>query len=268
MVAWATSLKDGAPLEGVQLELRDAGITGVTAADGTAQLELSAMPAQMLVGQLGDDSALLPRSTYYWDSSGWTQAPLSDELRWYVFDDRAMYRPGEDVHVKGWVRHIGGSQTGDVSLTDLGGGSVSYQVMDPQGNLLTEGTTDLNDLGGFDLAFTIPEGANLGYAQIAFNAHDVGSASNQQPLSLVPDPGVPPAGVRGHGAQRDDRPLLRGRRGRGGRLRPVLCWRAAAQRRHHLERDSLAQQLLAAQLVRFHLRRLGALVVQQLRLWR
>ena len=33
-----------------------------------------------------------------------------------MFDDRQMYRPGEEVHLKGWLRRIGGKQDGDVGL--------------------------------------------------------------------------------------------------------------------------------------------------------
>jgi uncharacterized protein YfaS (alpha-2-macroglobulin family) len=169
MVAWATDLRSGAPLPGVQVALQPSGAAGVTDADGIARLALSEKPATVLVGSLGDDVAILPRSSSYWDDYGWTSYGLTDELRWYVFDDRAMYRPGEEVHVKGWLRHIGAGVDGDVSLDRLAGTAVSYLVMDPQGNSIHEGMTDLNDLGGFDLAFTLPVASNLGYASIRFN---------------------------------------------------------------------------------------------------
>ena len=179
MVAWATALENGAPLDGVALELMDAGIAGTTGADGLATLALSEKPSRLLVGSLGDDLAILPSSRYYWDSSGWYAQPVDDQLRWYVFDDRQMYRPGEEVHVKGWVRQIGGAQDGDVTLTGLGGGVVRYLVQDPQGNNLIDGTAELNNLGGFDLAFSIPENSNLGYGSLQLNAGNVGNVSNQ-----------------------------------------------------------------------------------------
>lgn len=47
---------------------------------------------------------------------------LYDDASWYVADDRQMYRPGEEVHVKGWLRVIGGGQEGDVSQP---GGAIS-----------------------------------------------------------------------------------------------------------------------------------------------
>ena len=52
--------------------------------------------------------------------------------------------------------------------------AVDYQVMDPQGNLLATGTADLTDLGGFDLAFTLPVNSNLGYASIQLRRSNIG----------------------------------------------------------------------------------------------
>ncbi|GIV76381.1 MAG: hypothetical protein KatS3mg050_0775 [Litorilinea sp.] len=169
MVAWATALRDGSPLADVQLTLLDAGTQAVTGEDGVATLPLSSTPAPALIARRGDDSAILPQNLYYWSGDGWRQQPLRDELRWYVFDDRQMYRPGEEVHVKGWVRRIEAGQQGDVTLpTGLTG--IRYYVYDPRGNDLTDGIADVNDLGGFDLVLTLPANANLGYATIRFEA--------------------------------------------------------------------------------------------------
>ena len=87
-----------------------------------------------------------------------------------------MYRPGEEVHVT--VRQIGYGPEGDVSMEGLTGAPVTYQVMDPQGNLLNEGKVELSNLGGFSFAFTLPVNSNLGYASIQFAAQNVGSAYN------------------------------------------------------------------------------------------
>jgi len=93
-----------------------------------------------------------------------------DDLRWYVFDDRQMYRPGEEVHLKGWLRSIGAGQNGDVGLVGSKVDAVRYQIIGPQGNELGNGHVEVNALGGFDFAFTLPESANLGYAQLLLNA--------------------------------------------------------------------------------------------------
>ncbi len=169
MVAWTTDLKDGSPLSGVQIQPNNGNTTVLSGADGVARFKIPA-GASYLVASQGTDRAILPRSPYSWYDDAWTASPPSDSLRWYVFDDRQMYRPGEEVHVKGWLRLIGGKQNGDVGLVGGRLRSVSYQINDPQGNALGNGRADVNALGGFDFSFTVPEVTNLGYAQLYFTA--------------------------------------------------------------------------------------------------
>jgi alpha-2-macroglobulin len=167
MVAWTTALADGAPLPGVTIELGAGGRSVTSGADGTVRFDLPGAPVPMLVARQGADAALLPYADYYWRGGGWQAQPRGDEARWSIFDDRGMYRPGETVHVKGWVRRIGAGAAGDVAL--IGGDArVRYQLFEPQGNLLTDGEAPLSALGGFDFAFTLPDNVNLGYAQIQF----------------------------------------------------------------------------------------------------
>jgi uncharacterized protein YfaS (alpha-2-macroglobulin family) len=169
MVVWATDLKDGSPLSGVSIQPDNGNTKIKTDADGLARLDIPS-GAIYLVAQKGGDLALLQHSTYYWGEDTWTSNPPTDTLRWYAYDDRQMYRPGEEVHLKGWLRIVGGGQTGDVGLPGLQVGPISYQITDPVGNSLGSGQADVNALGGFDFAFTIPEQVNLGYATVALSA--------------------------------------------------------------------------------------------------
>lgn len=169
MIAWTTDLKDGKPLSGVSIQPDTGGATVLTGADGVASFDIPS-GATYMTATLGSDWAIMPRNSYYWSDDAWISSPPSDTLQWYVFDDRQMYRPGEEVHVKGWIRRIGGKQDGDVKLAGSGLTSVSYQIIEPQGNLIGEGTVDVNTLGGFDFAFTLPEVVNLGYAQVYLTA--------------------------------------------------------------------------------------------------
>jgi uncharacterized protein YfaS (alpha-2-macroglobulin family) len=171
MVAWATALKDGAPLAGLELSAGDTGSLATTGADGLARFAIPS-GASYLTARQGNDLAMLPSSTYYWGDSPWQSRPLSDELRWFVFDDRQMYKPGEEIHIKGWLRRIGGGQTGDVGLVG-GEMSISYRITEPQGNEIGTGSAEVSALGGFDFTFTIPEAVNLGYANIELTANGV-----------------------------------------------------------------------------------------------
>ncbi|MBU1662011.1 MAG: hypothetical protein KKD28_11140 [Chloroflexi bacterium] len=170
MVVWASALQDGAPLVGVTITADAAEVDAVTAEDGLARFDIPASGAAYLVARQGEDEAMLPSSTYYWGDEGWYRRTLSDELRWYVFDDRQMYRPGEEVHFKGWLRRVGGGQSGDVGLVGSAVTAVSYQIIGPQGNDLGTGSIEVNALGGFDFAFALPENVNLGYAQLILDA--------------------------------------------------------------------------------------------------
>jgi len=169
MVAWATDLKDGSPLADVRIQPSNGNTPVVTGADGIARLDIPTN-STYLVASKGADQALLPHSTYYWSDDVWSASGTVDSLRWYVFDDRQMYRPGEEVHVKGWLRQIGGKQNGDVGLVGNKLSSINYQITDPQGNALGTGQADVNALGGFDFAFTIPQATNLGFAQLYLSA--------------------------------------------------------------------------------------------------
>lgn len=183
LIAWVTRLADGVPQPGVQVELYGTRDDGITAEDGTVNFELGQQVGYMLVATQAEgetpDTAILPRSVWdYWGDSGWTRNEPGDELRWHVFDDRQMYRPGEEVHIKGWIRRFANVPTGDIALLNSGASSVRYSAYDPQGNVVAEDTVDLNALDGFDLAFTLPENINLGAVNLNFtvNGADVAYA--------------------------------------------------------------------------------------------
>jgi hypothetical protein len=169
MIAWTSSLKDGTPLADVTVRAGNGSYETATGEDGTARFAIPA-GASYMVAQKGADTAFLPRSTYSWSDDYWSTISVQDELRWYVFDDRQMYRPGEEIHVKGWLRRIGGRQDGDVGLVGDSVSSVFYQFTDPQGNSLGNGRVEVNALGGFDLVYIIPETVNLGYANLNLTA--------------------------------------------------------------------------------------------------
>jgi uncharacterized protein YfaS (alpha-2-macroglobulin family) len=169
MVAWANSLQDGSPLSGAELTLFPGNVSAQTGADGTARFTLpdttdSATPAYVVAG-LGSDSAILPQSIGWW-SRGWQYSETSNYPRWYVFDDRGMYRPGEEVHAKGWVRMVSLSEGADILTIPTRSAPASYELLDSRGNELLHGTLTLNALGGFDTSFTLPETMNLGQASL------------------------------------------------------------------------------------------------------
>src|SRR5262245_1117828 len=180
LLGWATSLKDGKPIAGARLELLEeapggkaiAGATTQTGADGLARIALpSEGGRKVLVARHGDDAALLPENPGWWnDGGGWTKRPLVDTLRWHVFDDRAIYRPGEEVNIKGWLRRVGGGPQGDIASAQSMVKQLSYTLKDSRDNEIAKGAIRLNALGGFDAKFKLPPTVNLGFTRLELTA--------------------------------------------------------------------------------------------------
>ena len=145
--------------------------TNQTTENGILRLPLpesAATQQNLLIARKGKDVAFLPENTdYYWQESGsWFKRPEYDALRWFVFDDRRMYRPKEEVAVKGYIRQITGGKLGDVVALGDAANGLTYSVKDPQNNEIAKGTATLNAFGAFDFKFKLPDNANLGYARI------------------------------------------------------------------------------------------------------
>jgi uncharacterized protein YfaS (alpha-2-macroglobulin family) len=173
LIGWATSLKDGRPLGGVELTIQPTGVKGETGNDGLTRMTLpvSGKGRNVLVARSGRDLAILPENNNWWsEGGGWVKRGINDSLRWFVFDDRKMYRPGEEVHIKGWLRRVGGGTTGDIGMLDGSVSNVSYVLSDSRGNEVTKGALTVNALGGFDTSFKLPDTMNLGYGILEFKA--------------------------------------------------------------------------------------------------
>jgi alpha-2-macroglobulin len=201
VLAWASDLLTGSPISGVTLSVHPGEGIATSGHDGLGRLDLRGSagtapespggafagppeagrdgppgrgvdpqqeePGGYVVASLGDDTALLPQSLYYWGRGrGWGGEAPGTESLWYVFDDRAMYRPGEQVHLKGWIRLVDVGPDGEAFSLPARGASVAYQLMDSRGNQLLDGTLTLNALGGFHTSFVLPETMNLGTAGV------------------------------------------------------------------------------------------------------
>ena len=179
LVGWATSLKDGKPLEGVELSIAPTGVSARTDASGTARLPLGTPPGNMLIARSGDATAWLPESTGYWNERGsWQPANPAANYRWYVADDRQMYKPKEEVKLKGWIRKVTAGPQGDVQAWAGEARKVTYKLRDSRGNEVAKGEADISALGGFDASVKLPDNMNLGPATLVFEAAGAGSTAH------------------------------------------------------------------------------------------
>ncbi len=158
--------------------------TNRTGDNGILRLPLPDAPSQkgqnLLIAKRGKDIAFLPENTdYYWQEGGtWHKKGEHDSLRWFVFDDRKMYRPKEEVAVKGYIRKITGGKLGDVEGPGDAASGLTYSVKDPRNNEIAKGTANLNAFGAFDFKFTLPDNANLGYSRIDLSTNTSLSGGN------------------------------------------------------------------------------------------
>ncbi|TVR23201.1 MAG: hypothetical protein EA389_12780 [Ilumatobacter sp.] len=172
LLIWTTELLTGNALPGVAIELLGDGRTVTTDTDGLARVELTSSGVNGLVASLDGDQALLSAGGY----DGWRRRDGGDESRWYVFDDRGVYRPGETVRLTGWVRRFAAATDAQLAIYE-GATAVDFIVYDPQGNQIAGSSTELNALGGFNLSFEVPEESNLGEAWIEFSLSGPGTSS-------------------------------------------------------------------------------------------
>ncbi|MEK7856272.1 MAG: MG2 domain-containing protein, partial [Acidobacteriota bacterium] len=156
----------------VETESIEPAQTNSTTSNGILRLSLPDSPSSkgmsLLIAKRGKDTAFLPENTeYYWQDTGnWYKKPDYDSLRWFVFDDRKMYKPNEEVAVKGYIRKVTGGKLGDVEPLGDAARGITWSVKDPRNNEIAKGEGQLNAFGAFDLKFKLPDNANLGYARI------------------------------------------------------------------------------------------------------
>ncbi|MCK6548134.1 DUF6049 family protein [Myxococcota bacterium] len=170
LTAWVTSLADGAPIANAEVSIAPHGLSARTAASGLATFELPSSPPPgggLLVARVGEDSAFLPEMTWnYRGQSSWQKRPSSDALRWWVIDDRGLYRPGETAKLKGFLRRIPSGKGGDVGSVVGLVSEVSWALSDSRGNQIKKGLVKLTEQGGFDLSIDLPKDLNLGEAMV------------------------------------------------------------------------------------------------------
>jgi len=177
---WLTSWGSSQPNEIQTIDQNGAAVATETIAEATSnstpangmlRLPLpsgAAKQPNMLIAKKGSDVAFLPENSdyYYRETGNWYKKTQSDYLRWFVFDDRSMYRPKEEVSVKGYIRKITRGELGDVTGLGDSAKGLTYSVKDPRNNEIAKGTLNLNAFGAFDLKFKLPDNANLGYSRI------------------------------------------------------------------------------------------------------
>lgn len=179
VLVWANSTENPAPLDRVSLELWPGGSKGLTGLDGIASLPLVTAgrdQSRLLIGRLGKDAAVLRASNHRrWGEKGhdWMSVRPEQTLRWFAFTDRGLYRPGETVHSKGWLRREAPGPKGDLELPGEAISRIAYSVTilgQGRDGPLAHGEAALTALGGFALSFVVPPDVSSSWYEVDLRA--------------------------------------------------------------------------------------------------
>ncbi len=159
------SLRDGTPVNAVDIEIRDAAgrrkLKAGTDADGNALLAYKIKASDVLVARHGKDVSVLPFNrpaldVSNFDISGRKQAPFEV----YAWSGRDLYRPGETLRASALLRDDDGKAMKAQSLF--------VRVKQPDGRTLVEKRLEPQQLNYFELSQAIPADAPTGLWQLEF----------------------------------------------------------------------------------------------------
>ncbi|MEP6902935.1 MAG: MG2 domain-containing protein, partial [Actinomycetota bacterium] len=171
LTAFVTDLQTGKHLGNADISLHyySDTVSKMTDESGIATFDQSELKLKefdgsvFLVAKNNADSAILNNS--YID---WRNYWQNGTTRWFVFDDRKMYRPNEEVSIKGYLRKVTGGKFTDIAALGTEKKSVNYILRDPRNNEIARGTVQINTFGAFDFKLKLHENINLGYQQLEF----------------------------------------------------------------------------------------------------
>lgn len=153
---WVTSLLTGEPIENAEVE-SNTGATAVTNAEGIAEIEHGPGQTRNIVATIDNE---IVAAQPIWESASSHQA---SRYTWYTLSDRGIYRPGETVRIKGWIREVG-ARPAELSLAEVD--EIEIIVHDAFGNEISTGTSKLSPVAGFDYRFDLLSNVTLGAASL------------------------------------------------------------------------------------------------------
>lgn len=185
VVAWDTELSSGAPVVSATVQLYDregnALAQGVTGAEGLLTLEVPGDPGPLLaLAEAGGDVTVCGFGNE-WSEDGWwwwwappARRPLYTT---YAYTDRPIYRPGQQIYFKDWVR-----ADDDVSYTlpapDL---PVTVRLRDARDNVAATRVLTPTAFGTISGTFQLADEPMLGTWHLET---DVEGTLTRQPLQV------------------------------------------------------------------------------------
>ncbi|MBP7275787.1 MAG: hypothetical protein KBA51_06265 [Kiritimatiellae bacterium] len=159
--AWVTSLRNAAPLEGVEVTIVSSAnqtlARGTTDAEGWIRMTWPPAPDEdapqpiIAVATLGSDATflMLPGSDVSLPGASGDAYPDPGGLEAMVYADRGIYRPGETVHTQIIVRGADGAAPSPIPA--------QLCIIRPDGKTYRDLPLMLNERGAASVSFELPE---------------------------------------------------------------------------------------------------------------
>ncbi|MFO0724314.1 MAG: MG2 domain-containing protein [Myxococcota bacterium] len=151
LLVWSVDPATGAPRADVDLTVLSGGQTlktGRSDSHGLARFALASVESLVVYGQHDKSFTLLDPRFY---------AANLPEPRVYLFTERPVYRPGQDVFFKGFARGMKAERFELLAAQDI-----EVTLHDPSGAELGKVPVKLSARGGFDGKFSLPEQPAMG----------------------------------------------------------------------------------------------------------
>jgi len=181
ILVWATSLRSGKPVSNADVRVvnRDGEVlwTGRTDDEGVALIDVKSVRAWSMGGSSEDDCSYIFVKTKddlnYIDRCGsdsispWQfDAPYSDSagdsrLLGTIITDRGVYRPGESVKIKGYLRVL---EKGKLKIPR--DEDFDIKILDSRNSAVFKGNVKVTPFGSVTSEFRIPPSARTGYYKI------------------------------------------------------------------------------------------------------
>lgn len=171
LVSYVASRVTRQPVPGVELRVMDTEdrkpvqvATGKTNADGLWREKLRAKDDSrrlMAVGRLGQEMVIQDQGLYSW----WRDRGV--ELNGYIYTDRPVYRPGNEVQFKAIVRN---EEAGD--FTNLPSRKVTVTIHDARGEEKLKQTLTTDSFGTVDGKLQLDEEPTLGVWRVTVEVGD------------------------------------------------------------------------------------------------
>ncbi|WP_300368824.1 Ig-like domain-containing alpha-2-macroglobulin family protein [Brachyspira sp.] len=199
---FVTDLKTGMPVADAQVEIRDdfnrvlekttTDENGIATTKGFRSLGIKRSsrwdsPRQWAIVTKGDDVSFI-NSDWGTGVSPWRMdisydySPDDKDYNGSMFTERGIYKPGEEVHIKGAIRE---NKIGNWQIpNDLKNGS--FIINNSRGEEIYKGTITLNEFGSYLIDFTLPEDAPTGYYSVnaEFKSESNNESQENSPYSL------------------------------------------------------------------------------------